>query len=88
MNSAKTKSVVKPMNGSKNKLNSKILLIYNSFLSVYLPTDDCAYCIFLDGPTALFMNQPTLVKCNNSVLPFKNYFATIFSAISFQFLAK
>jgi len=34
------------MNRSKNKLNSEILLVYNSFLSMRLPTDVCAFCIF------------------------------------------
>ena len=34
---------------------------------------------------ALFMDQSTCEKRVNSVLLIKNYFATIFSAITFQF---
>ena len=43
MNSIKNN--MKLMNSSKNKLNTEILLIYNSLLSVHLPTDVCAFCI-------------------------------------------
>jgi len=46
------------------------------------------FAFFLAGPTTLFMDQPTLVKCSNSVLLFKNYFTTVFSVISFQFSVK
>ena len=48
------------------------------------------------GPTALFMTQPKLQKCAYQCIvgsygiihTFKNYFVTIFSIFSFQFLAK
>ena len=50
------------------------------------------FALFLLVPTALFTDQPNIEKRSNkvcySVLRFKNYFATVFSAISFQFLAK
>ena len=43
------------------------------------------FAFFLVGPMALFMDQSTCEKRVNSVLLIKNYFATIFSAITFQF---
>ena len=45
----------------------------------------CFALFLVAGPTTLFMNLPTCKKCVNSILPFKNYFATVFSVISFQF---
>ena len=54
--------------------------------SMRLPIDVCAFCVFFGW--ALFMDQLTCEKYNNSVLPFKIYFAIIFSTISFQFSAK
>ena len=36
--------------------------------SVRLPRDECVFCVFLDGPMALFVDQPTLNKYSNSVL--------------------
>ena len=45
----------------------------------------CFALFLIAGPTTLFMNLPTCKKYVNSVLPFKNYFATVFSVISFQF---
>ena len=56
---------------------------YFIVLSVRLPEKFCAFCLFLTGPTALFIVQSTYEKRVNSILPFKNYFAIMFLAISF-----
>ena len=68
-----------------------IIIISASYfivLSVRLPEEFCAFYFFLAGPTTLFIVQSTCEKRVNSVLPFKNYLAIMFSAISFQFSAK
>lgn len=42
------------------------------------------FFFFFVGPTTLFTDKPTLIKHSNNVLPFKNYFAVVFSTLSFQ----
>ena len=65
-------------------------------LSVRLRANDSTLHLrlyFLLGPTALFMIQPKTQKCtyiygsHDTIHTFKNYFATVFSTINFQFLA-
>ena len=58
-----------------------------TLLSMRLPSNDIAFCVFLLGFIALFTDQSSTEKRSNkvyySVLHFKNYFITMFSAISF-----
>ena len=41
-------------------------------------------CLFLAGPMALFMDQPSNKKHVNSIFSNKKCFATVFSVINFQ----
>ena len=49
------------------------------------------FCVFLVGPIRIVHGPPRTEKRSHgfcySVLPLENYFATVFLAISFQFLA-
>ena len=59
--------------------------------SVRLRRDVSAFCVFsffFTGSTTLFIDQPTPEKRVSNVLPFKKYFAKIFSTISFQYYEK
>ena len=68
--------------------------MFNNQFNVCLPKEECVFCVFLAGPMALFMDQPTPNKYSNSVLWVLQYyshilkkFTTVFLTISFQFLA-
>ena len=57
--------------------------------SVHLRRNVSTFCVFFFvGFKALFIDQPTLEKYVNNILPFKKYFVIMFSTITFQFLIK